>query len=595
MAGRWRHPLVLLALALALSACGGTAAPAAPTAASESGAAPAAATEAPAPATDAPAAATQAPAAEVPAETTQAGAATARVGWGGSPDSLNPGVAVLSEAYTIFELVYSSMYELQLDGSYELDLAESVEMSEEGRAWTFKLRPNITFHDGEPLTAQDVVFSYNFYQQNADFPYLNVYTEYFESVEAPDDSTVVLTLSEAIPNLESQLIFLYVLPEHVWSAHAEGAAASEFANDEMIGSGPFKLAEYAQNEFVRLDSNTQYFAAPPKIDGVVFQTFNNQDALVQALRTGQVDMISEMPATAVPTLRNEPNIKLVNAAPFSPSIRDIFFNQIDPADCPADAGGKCTGHPALRDRNVRLALAHATDKQQIIDVALLGLGTPGLTLIPDGLGLWYNNTLQDYAYDVDEANRILDEAGYADADGDGVRDMPDGSRPLTFRLNWPNDVTEAPRIGQLLSEMWGQVGVTLESQEFDPDALTAICCPAFDYDVIIWGWGSDPDPALLLSVNTTEAIPTGSSETGYSNPEYDELYAQQAVTLDQEARKQIVWRMQEILHQDVVYVIPYYEQAVQAYRTDRFTGWLDGGPKVALEDVSSLRVIEPVS
>ncbi len=109
--------------------------------------------------------------------------------------------------------------------------------------------------------------------------------------------------------------------------------------------------------------------------------------------------------------------------------------------------------------------------------------------------------------------------------------------------------------------MWGKIGVTLEMQAVDPDALTAQCCPAFDFDIMIWGWVSDPDPSALLYVYTSEAIPTGSSETGYSNPAYDELYAKQQTTLDFEARKDIVWEMQKIVHDDVVYIIPFYEQS----------------------------------
>jgi peptide/nickel transport system substrate-binding protein len=438
-----------------------------------------------------------------------------------------------------------------------------------------------------------VAFSYKFYQSHEDFPYMPVYTEYFESIEAPDDTTLVLGLSEPIGNMESQLVYMFILPEHIWAQYDAPTAAVEFENLEMIGSGPFKMVEYRQGEFVHLAAVKDHFRAPPKIDEVVIQTFDNQDALVQALIAGQVDAITEMPNTAVPSLRNTPNIQLVTGAPLDPDITDIILNQVAPENCPPE-DGVCSGHPALRDRNVRLALAHATEKQRIIDVVLLGLGAPGLTLIPDGLGVWYNNSIQDYPFDVAEANRILDEAGYADTDGDGVRQMPDGSNPLNFRLYWANDSVNFPRVGELLTEMWGQVGVKLQPQALDPDALTSVCCPTFDYDVIIWGWGSDPDPGFLLSVHLTDEVPTGNSETGYSNPEFDELYAQQATELDPVQRQEIVWQMQEILHRDVVYIIPYYQQAVQAYRTDRFKGWIIDQPKVSLEDVTSLVVIEPV-
>ena len=513
-----------------------------------------------------------------------------RIGWAGSPDNLNPGMGILTESYTIYGLVYDTMYNLNLDGSFTLSIADSVVRSDDGLVYTFKIKDGIKWHDGKPLTAEDVAFTYNLYKDTPEYPYLNgYYTTYFSAVEAKGNE-VILTLTEAIPNIESQLVFLYILPKHIW----EGVNKLEYENFEMIGSGPFKMAEYAQNEFVRLTANKEHFSRPPKIDEVVFQTFENQDALVQGIKTGQLDLITEMPNTSVESLKTTENVEVVIGAPFSPGVTDIIFNQLDPENCPTDAGGICTGHPALRDRDVRLAMAHATDKQKLIDLILLGLGTPGLTLIPDGLGVWYNNTLKDYEYDVAAANKILDDAGYKDTDGDKIREMPDGSRPLTFRLNWPSDSITSPRTAELLSEMWGEIGITLEMQAVDPDALTAQCCPAFDFDIMIWGWGSDPDPSALLYVYTSEGIPTGSSETGYSNPKYDELYAQQQTELDFETRKSIVWEMRKMVHDDVVYIIPFYDAETQAYRSDRFTGWITDQPKVELSDVTSLVVIEPV-
>ena len=517
-----------------------------------------------------------------------------RVGWAGSPDTLNPGTAVLSEAYTIFALVYDTIYEYQLDGTYTLDVAESAYVSEDGLTWTLKIRDGVNFHNGQPMTANDVAFSINLYKNNGDYIYLNAYTANFDTVEATDDSTVVITLTDAVPNMDYLLSYLYVVPQHVWEANAVAPASVEFENLEMIGTGPFKMAEYSQNEFVRLAANKEHFANVPKIDEVVFQTFESDEVLVQSLRSGQVDMITEMPATAVETLRGDANIKVVTGAPFAPAVSDIIFNQADPENCPTDAGGLCTGHPALRDRNVRLALAHATDKQKLIDVVLLGFGSPGLTLIPDGLGQWYNDTIQDYEFDVAKANQILDDAGYADTDGDGVREMPDSSQPLNFRMHWPSSSIDAPRLAELLSEMWSELGATLELQSVALDVLIANCCPSFDYDIILWNWDSDPDPNLLLSVYTTGEIPNGYNETGYSNPLYDELYIQQDRELDAEQRKEIVWRMQQIVFDDVVYIIPYYAQAIQAYRVDRFTGWIMDQAKVELSDVTSLVVIEPI-
>jgi peptide/nickel transport system substrate-binding protein len=119
-----------------------------------------------------------------------------RVGWAGSPDTLNPGAAVLSEAYTIFTLVFDTMYQLQLDGSFKLSLAESVAVSDDGLVYTYKIRDDVTFHDGQPLTAEDVVFTYYLYQNTEGYPWMGDYTYYFENMEATENNEVVITLSE---------------------------------------------------------------------------------------------------------------------------------------------------------------------------------------------------------------------------------------------------------------------------------------------------------------------------------------------------------------------------------------------------------------
>ncbi len=527
-----------------------------------------------------------------PANKAAAGPSVLHVGWPGSPDKLNPGTGELAEAYTIYDLVYDTLFHLKFDGTFSLGIADSYKASADGLVYTFKIHQGVKFHDGQPLTAKDVAFSLQLYKDHADFPFLNFYTTTFEKIEAPDNSTVILTLNKAIPNLESQLLGLYILPEHIWFKYKTGKAAAEFQNLEMIGSGPFKMKEYKQNEFVHLVANKAHFQSPPKIDEIVFQTFGNEDALVQALQTGQVDMITKLPNTAVPVLKRAQNIKLATGEPLGPSVRDIVIDQIDPKNCPKE-GGKCTGHPALRDRNVRLALAHATDKQNIIDVAMLGLAKPGLTLVAAGQVYWYNNTIKDYAFDVAQANKILDDAGYKDTNGDGVRELPgDPKKPLSFRLQWPNNIPEAPRIAELLGKTWAQIGIKTEPQSVDPDALVSVCCPAYDFDLMIWGWSWGPDPNDPLGVTRTDQIATGSSETGYSNPAFDKLYDQQQVERDKEKRKQIVFQMQELLFNDVTYIIPYYQDTVQAYRTDRFQGWIIDAPTLALEDPKNLTIIE---
>jgi peptide/nickel transport system substrate-binding protein len=153
--------------------------------------------------------------------------------------------------------------------------------------------------------------------------------------------------------------------------------------------------------------------------------------------------------------------------------------------------------------------------------------------------------------------------------------MPgDPKKPLKFRYSYPSDQNQdGQRVFELLRDMWSQAGVKIELTPLQADALTAACCPAFDYDVINWGWFAGVDPSSLLYIATTKEIPTGNSESGYANPEYDKLFTEQEVTVEPAARSAILHKMQGILVRDVPYIITYYRQSVEAYRSDRFQGW----------------------
>jgi peptide/nickel transport system substrate-binding protein len=521
---------------------------------------------------------------------------TVRIGIGGSPDSLNPGNGLLSEAYVLYELVYDTPIAINSAGEFVPELATDWSVADDGLTWTMHIRDDAVFHDGTPLTAEDVAFSIQLYKDTPDFPYLPSYASYFETIEATDATTVTLTTAEPLGAFEAQIVFMYVLPKHIWETVDDPL---EFQNRDMIGSGPFKMAEYKRREFTRLAAHEDYWNGRPNIDEVIFQTYRNSDARVQALANGDVDAISEFPPTAVPALQNAENVTVhVADVAAGGDIRDVLLNMVSPEDCPTDDGGKCTGHPALQDVQVRQALAMAMDKQNIIDVALLGLGSIGVGFVPPGLGAYFIGTEASPAYDPDAANALLDSAGYTDTDGDGIReckagqDCPTGD--LTFRFNYPDDIDTAPREAELISDMWEQIGVKIQIGALDSDTLTSICCPAFDYDVMLWGWGSDPDPGFLLGVTTCQEIPTGYSETGYCDEGYDQLYAQQGGEQDRDARIEIVHQMQQQLLDDVPYIVPYYAQTREAWRTDTFTGWLEDNPTFGLEAPESLTVLRPV-
>lgn len=520
---------------------------------------------------------------------------TVRVGYAGAPADLNPGLGVLVEDYIMYNLMYDSLLNIDLEGNFQPEIATEWSVSDDGLTWTLTIRDDVVFHDGEPLTAEDVVFSLTLYRDTEAFPFLPSYLTPFTDIQAVDATTITMTAEAPVAAFEYRLPAMYVLPQHIW----EGVDATTFTNDEMIGSGPFTMAEYSQDEFVRLSANPDYWGGAPSVAEVIFQTYSNPDARVQALVNGELDMITEFPATAIPTLTNTANVEVVDGLEFGGRLADIFFNVTEPENCPTEEeGGVCSGHPALRDVTVRQALATATDKQQILDTVLLGLGEPGLGLVPPALGDWFASELvaEDYTFDLAAAAQMLEDAGYVDSDGNGVRECPTDdcgpSGDLTFRMNYPTDNDEHPRVSDLLSGWWNEIGVAVEIQGLDSDALTSICCPSFDFDVMLWSWTSDTDPEGLLGVLLCSEIPSGFSETGYCNPAYDELYDQQSVETDPAARRELVVEMQRITLEDVPYIIPFYYPKIQAYRTDTFTGWQTGFPIIALEDPSTLAVLQ---
>ncbi|MEJ5224252.1 MAG: ABC transporter substrate-binding protein [Anaerolineales bacterium] len=513
-----------------------------------------------------------------------------RFGWVGGPETYHPGLAELSETFSLMRLVYDTLYEYNLDGTFSLELAESVTVSDDGLVWTYKIRDGVKWHDGKPLTADDIVFTYRFYTAHQEFPYLPGYLSVLEDVRALPGNILELTLVSPISNLDALLFDLPILPAHIWSV-LSFEEASTYENAAMVGSGPFRFVGREGN-VIRLEVFREHYLYKPEIDVLEFVSFDDEVQMVEALEKGEIDAVYQLSVSLVERLENAPNIQVVTGAPAAPSVSDILINQISENDCPL--GSVCSGHPALRDRNVRLALAHATNKAEIIDKVMRGLGTPGLTLIPDGLGDFYNDQIKDYAYDVALANQILDDFGYRDINGDGVREMPGGGRPLIFRIAWDSDSPVGRPQSELLKAMWAQIGIDVTFEPKSPDELSAVCCPAFDYDLILWAWGSDPDPDFLLSVPTSSGIETGLNETGYSNPIYDALYEQQEIEPDHEKRRAIIWQMQEILHRDVVYIIPYYDVQIQAFRTDKYTGWRTNDPLLSLERLANLTSLKPI-
>jgi peptide/nickel transport system substrate-binding protein len=545
--------LVLLA-SLLLGACGGAepAATTVPTEPAEPAASPAAGeptqaaepTEAPVP--------TAAPEAT---ETTEEGV-TLRVGTTYIWDTANPAIGWYN--YGLRYLLYDTLVEEAGIANFVPGLAESWDVSDDGLVWIFKIREGVTFHDGTPCTAEDVAWSLNWTIEN-EIETFSFYLVNFQEIVALDPTTLQVTLSDPVGNMEYLLMYTWILPRSVW----EGMGADEILEFEdltaAIGTGPYKLVEWVEGEYLILEANADYWRGAPNIDRVIWQEYATEDAMVQALLAGEVDVADDLPRTAIATLEGSEGIEL--AVMPSTLIDELIINSHEAGTQPA----------SLNDPQVRLAIAHAIDKQQIVNVAFLGYAEPATGIIPRSMGDWFNAGLVDVPFDPAEGNRILEEAGYLDGDGDGVREDPEGNT-LEYRLYAEDGATET-RILEIISDGLAQIGISAPPTPMDEDSLIALY-PAFDFDLILWGWGLDPDPDFAMLIFTCDQREEGGwNDSGYCNEEFEEMYAAQAVTVDHEERRQLIWDMQKKLFDERPYIVLDYEQNVQAYRSDRFTGF----------------------
>ena len=331
-----------------------------------------------------------------------------KIGWPGKPDTLNPAYAFLVESYSIFDLVYGSLTTESPTGEYVGELAKEWKNSDDGLVWTFTLKDGIKFHTGEDFTADDMAWAINAVMSNPDgWATLANYASGFKEVKALDPQTVQITLEKPISNMEYRVSFLYALYPKDFEGFQTAEELQNFPNDKPIGTGAFKINTFDKDKgVVILDANRDFYGQAPKIDQLIFQTFDNADAMVQALKVGDVDVVLDVPNSAFGTLQGVENIQLVDQP--GRGLAELIINTVPASNDPAP-----NRNPGLEDPQVRLALATAINKQDLVDIVLQGYGAPGVTIIPPSLGggFWYN-PIQDVTFVLDKANQILEEAGY---------------------------------------------------------------------------------------------------------------------------------------------------------------------------------------
>jgi peptide/nickel transport system substrate-binding protein len=280
--------------------------------------------------------------------------------------------------------------------------------------------------------------------------------------------------------------------------------------------------------------------------------FSNDDALVSAMKSGEIDAIESVPPTAIDTLKKAGVI--VSIVP-GVTTNDFIFN----------ANTKKTNHRELLNLKLRQAFAHAIDRDKIIKVAWLDTAKPATSFIPPATGDWHNPNLKPETFDLAEANTLLDELGYKKGSG-GIR-TADGHK-MSYEVIVPNDLTGVDRTFQIIQADFQKIGVELKQRSLDSsaafDVITAPDGKYLNFDLAMWDWVPLIDPDFMLSVVTCAQY-NGWSDSGYCNKAYDAMYSQQGTTLDQAKRRQVVWAMQDKLFKERPYILLNYENWISAH------------------------------
>jgi peptide/nickel transport system substrate-binding protein len=490
-----------------------------------------------------------------------------RLGQAQEPQTLSPFIDQNEEDYRVWSIAYRLLVDISPKNLGPVPgIAKSWTISPDKKTVTFKLFDGAKWSDGQPITSKDVKYSLETFAPNSLL--FGSYVENVTAVETPDPLTVIIKTKRPDARIVGGLL-AYILPEHIWGkVPVKQLTGSYKPPVPMVGSGPFVVTQFQHGRIIRMSRN-KYFSGPkPKFDEIQWIKYGTNDAVERALSLGEIDIIPEVQEAAFARLSKTKNIKAVSSA--SPSFTQLSFNLCNQQNCP-DA----KFNPAVQDGTVRQAIAYAIDRKRINEIASRDTAFPGHGLLPEFYKSFYSVPADDYPLDVDKANQMLDAAGWKKGDG-GVRAK--GGEKLSFDLFVRSESPQTVQAARLVAEMTKPIGVDFKVQIVSTDKLTEISTRkvkgkmAPDFDTFIWGWGGDPyDPGLLLNLLTTKAI-GGSSDSFYSNPEYDRLYDEQSGEFDQAKRKQIVSQMIALSQRDLPYLVLTVDPVLQAYRTDKVSG-----------------------
>lgn len=488
-----------------------------------------------------------------------------RIGLHAAEKNLNPFIApqALPITHDFTMLVYDTLFWSQATLNPEPWLATGAEASDDLQTWTISLRDGVSWHDGVPLTAEDVAFTFQYFTDTGGIGrYGHHVTDHptFLSAQVIDPLTVELTFEDAIGTFEMLPGGdIPIIPKHIWEDIEDPTLD---ATSLMIGTGPFRMTDYVPGTSYRLEANEDYFLGAPLVDTLEMTVIGDAQAAFAGLQTGELDFVTRnLPAPLHEPVNANDDLEIVDGSRMQSLY--LMFN---------------TRKPALNEPSVRKAMSLAIDVEQIVQIVEGGLGVPGNDTWTHPQSEFAHPT-GGHAFDPAAAATMLDEAGYTSADG-GTRTSADG-QALEFTLLVNASAPPQLRAGELVSEQLGSIGVDVTVEPLDAPAIFAARRPGPDgpptNDMFIAVFEShahaDPDH-LYFFFHTPGSGGFGGVFSGYANAEFDTL-VEDALNLPVEEKKELLTQAQDIFAEEAPAVTLSYPNGRWAYRPDAYDGWID--------------------
>ena len=437
----------------------------------------------------------------------------------------------------ISELIFNGLVGIDEKQEIVPELAERVEISDDGLKYTFYLRKDVTWHprdeeEPKPFTADDVIFTHNVMMHPKTITSLKVRFEFIESLAKIDDYTIEFTLKRPILNALAKFSFK-IIPKH-------GPENGEFLTREdpfvhkPIGTGPYMLRNITGDHEVILVANDNYFQGRPHINKFIAKPFADQNIMSQALMFNAIDMIVLVNPRDIPQIQGDKRFVLqpYNALSYS------FF-------------GYNIRNPLLADKRVRKAITYAVNRQEMLDSFFQGQGT--IISGPYAPGSWaYNLDVEPMPYDPQKAIELLNEAGFVLGD-DGIMEKDGEKLSLTLKVPIEKESEAVKRVVLAFKNYLGKIGVDIQGEFKEWLAWKEDVFLNHDFDVIFASWVFDDSADITSLFHSSEIGPWMNNFGAYSNPEADSFIVESKLTLDHEKRRTIYRKLHSLLADECPY------------------------------------------